>query len=277
MRLKRLSFCVVVSTVTLAVWFGVSLGVGAQSPFEKPEAKMPVFSVVSVRPSGPDEKGKWKETPDGVSLHGQTMFRLIQAAYHMQEPYWVVGAPGWADKDPYDVDAKVDEADIEAMAKLTPMRRMEMLQQILEDRFKLKYHYETKELDDFALVVAKGGPNAGNLKPADPSEKPEARVKGHFVYEVKALTMENLCYMALSTESQRWVVDRTGLTGKYDFTLRWSRDEPPPADGSAAAEAVGPSIFTAVQEQLGLKLEPIKVATKILVVDSVERPSGNEK
>jgi len=148
---------------------------------------------------------------------------------------------------------------------------------LLEDRFKLKFHYETKELDDFALVRAKGGPNAENLKPADPSEDPSAKNKGHFAYEGRALTIDNLINMVLATESQRWVVDRTGLTGKYDFTLRWSRDEPPPADGAAAPEPVGPSIFTAVQEQLGLKLEPIKVATKILVIDSVERPSGNDK
>jgi len=267
MRLNGLMFLVVMLGVGLA---------GAQTPAADSEGKLPVFSVVSVRPSAPDERGKYQQTPDGLIFHGQTAFRLIQAAYGLAEPYWISGAPGWTEKDSYDVDAKVDEADIPAWSKLTPIQRNQMLRQMLAERFKLKYHWETKDLDDFALVVAKGGPNAANLKPADPSEKFSARLTGHMVYEGRALTIDNLINMVLATESQRWVVDKTGLAGKYDFTLRWSH-EASAVDGVAAADAVGPSIFTAIQEQLGLKLEPLKVATKIMVIDSVERPSGNDK
>jgi uncharacterized protein (TIGR03435 family) len=215
-------------------------------------------------------------TPDGLIVRGWALFSLLQDAYHMPEERMVVGAPGWSGNELYDIEAKVDGADIEVLAKLSQKERFSMLQPVLEDRFKLKYHYETRDLPDFALVVAKGGPNAENLKPADPSHtKPAWKYTGHYALAAEGFTIENLCFVVLSTEAQRFVVDKTGLTGRYDVSLRWSREAPPSADGSTPAEAVGPSIFTALQEQLGLKLEPIKVETKILVVDSVDRPSAN--
>jgi uncharacterized protein (TIGR03435 family) len=256
------------------VWFGGSAGVWAQTLAENSEAKLPVFSIVSVKRSAANEtKTSFLLTPDGFVARRWTLFSLLASAYRMPEARMIVGVPGWGDNELYDIDAKVDGADIEAMAKLSQEQRFAMLQPVLEDRFKLKYHYETRELADFGLVVAKGGPNAENLKPSDPSHtKPTWKYAGRYVLTGLGFTMEELCFLVLSTESQRFVVDKTGLTGRYDVSLRWSREA---LDGSATAEAAGPSIFTAVQEQLGLRLEPIKVATKIIVVDSVERPSGN--
>jgi uncharacterized protein (TIGR03435 family) len=191
----------------------------------------------------------------------------------MPEERMVKNLPAWAKEEGYDIDARIDEADAAAVAALTPVQRSAMFRPILEERFHLKYHYETELLPRFALVVAKGGTRGDNLKPTDPNAKFAMKLSGRYSLTA-SMTLAELSWMVLSTEAQSLVIDRTGLPGRYDFTLSWSRDDPSSRQPDSP-EPAGPGIFTAVQEQLGLKLEPVKIPTQVLVIDSVERPSAN--
>jgi uncharacterized protein (TIGR03435 family) len=195
----------------------------------------------------------------------------------------------------------MDSATAEQVGKLGESQsqavRQHMLQALLQDRFKLTLHRETKELPVYSLVVAKNGPKLQEAKPAEPDGNgirgPDGRpaVGGHFVRMARgelnghSLGMADIVRL-LTQQLGRTVLDRTGLTGNYDFTLQWTPDEgqPPgfkePAGGqgigsSAPRDSSWPSIFTAIQEQLGLKLESQRGPVEILVIDHAERPSPN--
>lgn len=174
--------------------------------------------------------------------------------------------------------------------------RQRMLQALLAERFKLLAHRETKELPVYALVVAKNGPKFEEAKPGDrypdgikaPDGRPGAGMMFTNRGQVtgQGLPIANLVRQ-LSLELGRTVVDTTGLTGTYDFTLKWTPDESQGrmfkraeggqqrTDPAPSSESSGPSIFTALQEQLGLKLEAQKGPVEILVIDYVERPTAN--
>jgi len=194
----------------------------------------------------------------------------------------MLGVPDWLAKDKYDVVAKVSEADLAARqnpAKQQVMLRV-MLQRLLEERCKVKVHCENKEMSIYALRVAKNGPK---FKTAETTDITELRVK-----HPGAMMMPGGATMArgadpgeqdwystsmaalalqLTTPVRRQVVDETGLTGKYDFRLQVV------PVGSVRDD--GPSIFTAVQEQLGLRVESTTGPVQMLVIDQVERPSEN--
>ena len=165
--------------------------------------------------------------------------------------------------------------------KSNAQRRL-MMQAMLADRFKLKVHHETKELPMYSLVIAKGG---FKLKEADPNDTYPNGVKGpdgvghsgmmmflNGVLKAQGVPISNLAN-SLSLQVHRLVVDKTGLTGKYDFSLAWTADGVTPDNGLGAE--TWPSLFTALQEQLGLKLEPTKGMVDTIVVDHVEMPSEN--
>ncbi len=198
-------------------------------------------------------------------------------------PLQCVGGPAWIDADKYDIEAKPDSSTTEQLLKLSSKQRssvhQRMFQALLADRLKLKVHFETREMSIFALEVAKGGlkmheAEVGNtykdgLKFGD--GKPLGA--GGFTWSygrmtAQALLLDNLA-VSLSSLTHRLVENKTGLTGRYDFTVHYSGEEPPPADSSE------PSIYTALEEQLGLKLVSTKGPVKVLVIDSVERPSEN--
>ena len=241
-------------------------------------AAVPAFEVVSVKANrSGTNRMSFQLTPDGFVARNMQLMWFIQVAYGAIEQRMVSGAPDWTNTERYDVDAKVDGSDVPELAKLSSDQRNSMLQPILEERFKLRYHFETRDLPDFALVVGKSGPKGlTESKQTDPVSPPQWKITGRYQMSVHGMTMAELCRIILSTESQRLVVDRTGLKAKYDFALQWSRDDPAakPAD-APPPEASGPSIFTALQEQLGLKLVPTMVPTRVLVIDHIERPSEN--
>ena len=194
----------------------------------------------------------------------------------------------------------MDQATADKLRKLgeppqaEPVRQ-HMLQVLLVDRFKLAVHRETKELPIYSLVVAKGGSKLHEAKPGDtypngikgPDGRPVPR-GSHFMrmgrgeLTAQGIGMDDIAHL-LTRQTGRTVVDNTGLKGNYDFTLHWTPDQIAPTpngpgsggpDSSTSSES-GPSIFTAIQEQLGLKLESQKGPVEILVVDHVERPSEN--
>ena len=181
----------------------------------------------------------------------------------------------------FDINAKIVDMDAGKLKKLTLEERRAMLQQLLENRFHLKVHRQTEVLPLYEMVVAKGGPKITPVEPVgpDPDADKNKKVKGMdrgnmSVSDKQLITHEaSLDRLALSLSSKlgRTVVDKTGLTGKYDLSLTWSPD-----DGSTAeSDSSAPSLFTALQEQLGLRLQPAKGPVETLVVDHIEMPSEN--
>jgi uncharacterized protein (TIGR03435 family) len=257
------------------------------------DVKLPAFDVVSIKP---DKSGggmiRVMNRPDGYSASNISLKMLIQAAYGIREDL-ISGAPGWADSARYDIDAKVDGADVEALKKLSPEQRRLILQPLLADRFKLKVHTEIKQLPVYELVVAKGGPKlkeatagdtyANGIKGPDGVGRGGMVRMGRGQLTAQGVPMTSVVNI-LSQQLHRTVIDKTGLAGKYDLELNWTPDEgegmgPPPGSGQPHAdvppEGSGPSIFTALQEQLGLRLQSAKGPVDTLVIDHVEMPTEN--
>jgi bla regulator protein BlaR1 len=255
------------------------------------------FEVVSIRPSKPGGGAQQiGPTPDGYHMKSLFMVMPLLTAYVPTEGDGalyggdqLVGSPDWVINDAYDIDAKVGEADLadwQDPARQPVMLRA-MLQSMLEDRLKLVMHRGTKVGSMYSLVVGKNGPKFQETKPGEAhpggfmlpgggvvvSEVQDDQIITHF-YE---FSMPRLA-SALSGTAGRPVQDKTGLTGKYDFVEQKPMSACAPhcgQEGPGPTEETEPSIFTMVQEQLGLKLEPSKGQVETLVIDHVERPSEN--
>jgi bla regulator protein BlaR1 len=277
----------------------------AQSPAAA-GATPPAFEVVSIKP---DRTGSGRVminiNPSGrFNAENVTLKFLLQEAYGVKDSQ-ISGAPAWLDSEHYDIEAKPEDAMVEAQRKMGEEERhaqlLLMLQSMLADRFKLTVHHETKDLPLYVLVVAKSGSKLHesavtqeDMDPPDPP-KPNGPQARHSIRMMGrgdlSISGEGLDMFAqvLSRQIGRLVVNKTGLKGNYDFTLKWTPDEgqgkmfagpKDPGDGRAGeaappADASGPSIFTALQEQLGLKLESQRGPVETIVIDHVEKPSGN--
>ncbi|MGH9598314.1 MAG: TIGR03435 family protein [Terracidiphilus sp.] len=244
---------------------GQTNGVAPQSPPAQP----PTYEVVSVKPHKAVDDGMWwRMTPDGFSTSGVTLDNLMMNAYGLITPDQISGLTGWADADKFDIQAKMDEETTAALQKLSPKERFHqqqlMMRAMLADRFELKVHHETKELPIYELVIARSGLK---MKESPANEKGRGMF-GPNKITAQATPIESLAF-SLSNNVGRIVVDKTGLTGKYDFTLKWTPD-----DQQESADS-GPSIFAALEEQLGLKLVPAKGPVDTIVVDRIEKPSPN--
>jgi uncharacterized protein (TIGR03435 family) len=247
------------------------------------DVKLPEWDVASVRENkGDDHMMRIMTKPDGFSSTNVSLLTLIGYAYGIKQDL-ISGGPGWIDSKGFDVDAKVAGPDVEQLKKLTPLQRGSMLQSLLADRFKLKIHSETKTLPIYELTLMKGGPKFKEAAPEPPAgdERKDNNPgkhggmtrmgPGEFTgQEIPIASLAGiLCYVV-----HRTVLDKTGLTGKYDIALRYAAEDGPQKD-DGAAETSSPSIFTALQEQLGLKLVSTKGPVETLVIDHVELPSEN--
>jgi uncharacterized protein (TIGR03435 family) len=251
---------------------------------DKPDAsiKIPQFDVISVKPSK-DNRTSVQFTPDGMRGTGVTTQFLLFEGFGGINQNQVIGEPSWSTADRFDIEAKVAAEDLPTMARMTFEQRRTMFQQILAERFKLVAHHETHELPIYQLVIGKNGSKLKESAPDDPSSATPAR-KG-MMFGLGKVTATggsmSMFITPLSRQLGRIIVDKTGLTGKYDFTLEWTPEggAPPPAgaspSGAAPPDQPGPDIFTAIQEQLGLKLEPTKGPVDVIVVDHIEKPSAN--
>lgn len=256
----------------------------------------PQFEVTSVKPAAPDARGMYlRTTPGGtVNITNMSLKEIMVLAWRIQ-PYQISGGQPWIASARYDVSAKPENKPKEGELQL-------MLQAMLADRFQLVVHLETKELPVYALVLArkdgKLGPNLTEAKegvcatpdPTQPPRRPEpgqapVRYCGQQMMSPRSLTavaapLSGIIPM-LARMLGRTVIDKTGLTGKYDISVEWAPDEsqtamlPPDAPRPAPSDAAGPSIFTALQEQLGLKLESQKGPVEMLVIDRAEKPTEN--
>jgi len=265
------------------------------------QEKDATFEVASVKPNkSGDTNGMLRMLPGGrVSASNMPVRPIITFAYQLAQ-YQLIGGPGWLTSDRYDLIAKLegDPGPVFAPSGTAPNPMQLALRNLLEDRFKLKVHRETREMDIYALVMAKPGGGPGpNLKPTtqDCAAAAAAAQRGA-PPPSSAATGVPFCGIqggpgrirfgglpasalaqAFSGPAGRMVVERTGLTGAWDFELNYAaegRGAPGGAD-AAPADPNAPSLFTAIQEQLGLKLESTKGPVEVLVIDSVERPTEN--
>ena len=255
-------------------------------------AREPKFEVASIKSCKEDAAfggriGSIKTTPGRLIVTCTPLRMLIQQAYlvyasgrYRDFNFYdtpIEGAPGWTQTERYSIEATVASPQSEGMLKGP------MLQALLEDRFHLKLHRETREVPDYELVVAKGGPK---LKPFDGSCKPiewtkvvlepgdchnEAGASGPNATRFwHAITIDDFMMAILDKQFVgRPVVNKTGIPGIFDIHLTFA-----PQQSSTAPDA-GPSIFTAIQEQLGLRLVPARGSEEVLVVDHIEKPSEN--
>jgi bla regulator protein BlaR1 len=259
-----------------------SFEVATIKPWRRPATPPPPPSpqtsdgIAAPNPALPD-----KVAP--INTRGQTTDRvhailtarlLIGFAYNVPFGYErirVLGGPDWLGSDDYEIQAKIEDSLYAAMQKMNPAQQREqvnlMEQSLLADRFKLKVHFETREMPGFALVIAKNGPK---LRPAKDGESTRLSVRQN---EMTATAISVDQWIHSPFLGGRVVVDQTGLTGTYDFTLTWSEQSVASSTGQESGTDA-PSLFTAVQE-LGLKLVPTKVPVEVIVVDSIERPSAN--
>ena len=237
-----------------------------------PTTKPLTFEVVTIKPDTTSRGWRLQATPDGYTGTWVSLYKLVQEAYGIFDSKLVVGGPDWIDKDKFDLEAKFDPASIPDAKDITFRQRADMLRQVLADRFQLKVHFEKRDFPTFNLVVAKGGPK---LTPT-PVDKITMTVSGPSCLHRNAQFSLEGCTMGALADSLRYaagrtVIDQTGLTGRYTMELHYTPDNTA-ADSPLAG---GPSIFTAVQEQLGLKLEPSTAPLDVLVIDSAQKPSEN--
>ena len=247
--------------------------------------KIPPFDVISVKPAK-DAMTRMQFTPDGLRGMGVTVRFLLYEGYGGINNEQVIGEPTWSNTDGFDVEAKVAPADVPTLGKMTFEQRRTMFQSILADRFKLVVHHETRELPVYVLTVAKAGPKFKESAPDDPASTTPRR-RGMMINNGTLTANDaqlSMLVTVLSRSLGRTIIDKTGLSGNYDFNLDWNPDEggsapPRPQDGAAASAASAPdsrpSIFTAVQEQLGLKLESTKAPVDVIVIDHIEKPTEN--
>jgi bla regulator protein blaR1 len=263
--------------------------VRAQMQADEAAVRVPEYAVATVKPAKSDEgRVMMMFTPDGISVSGVPLEFLLREAFGVGDDR-ILGAPGWVKTNRFDIQAKVDGADAPTLEKLSMDQRRQMLIPLLADRFGLKFHHETKELPVYALVIAKGGSKLKESAVPDTATDgtPPRRMtmmRGRGNIEGQGSSIENLVHV-LSDQLGRTIIDKTGLAGTYDYKLNWTPDDAPPmgggpggppgADNAPPPDAGGPSIFAAIQEQLGLKLEPQKGPVDVVVIDRVDAPSPN--
>jgi uncharacterized protein (TIGR03435 family) len=228
------------------------------------------FEVISIKQNRQGTGGWSISSPqngDNLTITNVSPHMLIGLAFDLPLHDEIYGLPGWTDQETYDVVAKVPEDELQAFHQLLPMQRNPMLQKVLESRFHLKYHYETKLLPEYALVIGKKG---SRLVEASGANGPGTMRPRHGEIVAEAASMADLAKV-LSQQIGRPIADETGLKGAYNFKLDWSPEMDPNSAGASAGDS-GPSVFTALQEQLGLKLSAAKVPVRVLVVDHIDRP-----
>jgi uncharacterized protein (TIGR03435 family) len=253
------------AALTLAVPF--ALAQSSALPPMTPSGKPLAFTIVSIKRHGNDSGGGGTEGCNVDSCHfvDRPLLAFIMVAYNLsQKP--IHGDPLAGDSDLFDLDAKIDPADLPA-TPLSSRQLADLLQPVLGDRFQLRVHHETRTLPVYNIVLAKGGLKM--KQSASPGTCYHTSVGSGLRVE-RDCTMNDIKNI-LEDPSGRYVIDKTGLTGRYDFELHWAPDDTP----AESALAGGPSIFTAVQEQLGLKLESATAPVDVLVIDSAEQPSPN--
>jgi uncharacterized protein (TIGR03435 family) len=244
-------------------------------PAAMPADANPSFEVATIKPGKPDTPGQ------SITVRGRTFNTLNQTVRGMMtfayglHPDQIVGGPEWIKNDRFDITAEPEGTGM-------PNERQwrSMLGKLLADRYKLTFHKDKKDLPVYALTMVKSGHKL-TKNDTNPNGLPALFFRGAGVFPVRNATMKDFCGTMQAVVLDRPMVDQTGIEGRYDFTLIWTPDEtqfggrggqvPPPADPANAP----PGLFTAIQEQLGLKLDPTRLAVEVYVIDRLEKPEAN--
>jgi bla regulator protein BlaR1 len=278
-----------------AVAFPLSLGlmrsVLAEDRAEDAAARLPKFEVASIKPHPSDDRiSSMRLLPDGIATAGLPLKMLIRFAFGISDDR-IFNEPSWVESERFDVNTKVDPADASKMKGLPIDQRWSMMLPVLVDRFGMKFHRETREVEVYTLVLAKGGSKMSTVQGDAPNEKEGlGRTMVRFSPDDMSLvahggTMDSLAHM-ISQQLGSTVLDKTGLEGKYEVNLHWTPERatglmsPPAATGPSgggepAPASEGLSLFTALQEQLGLRLVSQKEPVEVVVIDHIQQPSPN--
>ena len=250
--------------VSMLVWWGLCAQT-ASAPLS--------FEVASIKPSAPDAPGMFVQPQPGGGLRvtGATVKNLIAIAYNVRE-FVVSGGPAWIGSDRFDIEARTEHSAAPTNQRQVIVEIRTRLRSLLAVRFQMAVHNETKEQNVYALVLAKNGPKFHEATPESGS-----LIRGRQGTITGQGTGMQMLALNLSNQLGRPVLDKTGLTGKYDFKLEWTPDAglTPSSQPATVPELGGPSLFAALQEQLGLLLETQKGKVEMLVIDRVEKPSEN--
>jgi len=255
--------------LAFAILLGGVLATSAQDNAVKPMARdaNPSFEVATIKPSDPNDRNqRFGLEGHRIQVENNNMTAILCFAYRMQKSQ-IVNAPKWFDEDRWDIDGV---PDVEGKPNWDQYRSM--LQKLFATRFGLQMHHDKRELSVYAITIAKGGPKLEKSK-SDPDALSDASGHGMGAAQYMKFTNESMAEFAQIIQmmgGDRPVLDQTYLTGRYDFTLTWTPDSmrTVPAD-------TAPGLFTAVQEQLGLKLEATRAPTDVLVIDAATRPTQN--
>ena len=261
-----------------------TIAVAAQSP--APTATRPTFEVASIRRNtSADQRASVRGEPGGrVTISNNTLFNIIRNAYNVQG-FQIVGGPDWINTDRWDIVAKAD-------GDVPQQQLMVMLQNLLADRFHAAIRRDSREMPVYALIPARADARLGpQLTPATidcaalaaaarttgaapppplPNGRPACGIRTAPGMLMAGGSLLSDVARNLAGATGRIIVDKTGLRGRYDLELKWTQD---PLQGSSIDAFEGGSLFTAIQEQLGLKLEAQRSPVDVLVIDSAERPA----
>jgi uncharacterized protein (TIGR03435 family) len=240
--------------------FVLVAALGAAVCFSQTTPPPQAFEVAAIKPSKAADQSSHSNWSNGrITMENLSVQQIIEEAYGIKY-YQLAGAPGWVEAERYNIQAKAEEKVETAQLRI-------MLQALLAERFHLTVRHEKKSMTAYALVTAKGGLK---VNPVEGSGSSMNHNNGKLT--ASHTDMARLADF-LARRLDRPVVDETGIAGYFDFKLEWAPErgqQRPEGDGGA-----GPTIFTALTEQLGLRLETRKVPVDILVVDRIERPSDN--
>jgi uncharacterized protein (TIGR03435 family) len=254
-------------------------------------ATLPAWDVSTIKPSDPNARGSMLMfTPDGIKITNVPLFMIVREGFQLEDDR-IFGGPGWAKTSMFDIEAKVAPEDAPKLKDLSFDQRLQMMIILLQDRCGLKFHHEMRDLPVYDLVVAKGGSKLTASKPDPPADDGDEKHGNHRLMmhgrghiESTGTDMHGLTRI-LSGELKRTVIDKTGLKGDFDYKLDWTPDNAPPpmakagdagpGENSSASDNAGPSLFTALEEQLGLKLESSKGPVDVIVIDQLEQPTAN--
>lgn len=232
------------------------IAVAAALAFSVAAQQAAVFEAVSIKLAAPDGHGETRRYPGGrFTATGITLKALIQRAWDVKD-FQITGGPGWVNSGQFDVIAKAPAGENISGTELD-----RMIQSMLRERFHLEIHRETKDMPIYSLVVAKSGPR---LIPTTATMQTWSRGNGSLTGT--KVPMDMFAGDLLESQLRRVVVDHTAIPGEFDIKLTWTPDN--------AGEA-GVSLFTAIQEQMGLRLESTHGPVEMLVIDRAEKPSEN--
>jgi uncharacterized protein (TIGR03435 family) len=276
------------STLSSAVRTPVQAQTTTPTP-DDPKFVAFAYDVVSIKPykdnmEDPKATAHWmgsRESEDGFTLHNAPISVVIAQAYHTEHSR-LSGAPDWVNKDRYEIEAKMSSEVVDAFQKLSvadqKLARQHMLRILARDYLKLTFHMEVTEVQIYEMVVGKNG---SKLKPADPNAPEQGmRVSGGggvTTWDGKNTALSSMMGQ-LTYVMGRPVYDKTGLTGRYDFQVKYSSDRAgagSPDIEAAAPPDAAPPIMIALEEQLGLKLVSGKGPMDIIVIDHLDRPAMN--